>query len=352
MAYEEQTKDAIQQRMLDATPNDIDKRPGSITYDLTAPTAVEAETLYMVIDTFEDKAFADTAYGEWLDRRAEDVGLTRKPAVKSIGQVTFTGTEGTPIPKGTEVSTDGVAPIYFVTTADTTITGGTATVAAEAKEAGAAGNVGPGAIRLTTGNITGITGVTNAAEFDGGVDQESDDAFRKRYLERVRRPVTSGNVYHYRMWALEVVGVRDVRVYPAWNGPLTVKVVVLADDGVPSQTLIDAVKVHIESVRPIGADVTVIGAIDFDINVAATLYLTEGADLNAVQTVISEGIEEYFRELAFTDPIVRISHIQRILLDNADILDYANLTLNGQTGNIEIVGDAIPVLRAVSFVAA
>lgn len=352
MAYENETKDVIQQRMLDETPDNIDKRPGSVTYDLTAPTAIEAEIIYTELDTFSDKAFADTAYGEWLDKRADDVGLTRKPAVKATGFVTFKGTDGTSLPKGTEVSTDGDAPIYFVTMADTTIVGGTATVEAEAKEAGASGNVGPGAIKLTTGNITGITGVTNASEFDGGVDRESDDSLRKRYFERVRRPVTSGNVYHYRQWALEVVGVRDVRVYPVWNGPLTVKVVILAEDGVPSQSLIDETKAHIEDVRPIGADVTVIGAIDFDINVAATLYLTEEADLNAVRAAISEEIEEYFRELAFTDPIVRISHIQRIILDNADILDYANLTLNGQTGNIEIVGDAIPVLRAVNFVAA
>lgn len=337
--------------MLDATPDDIDKRPGSITFDLTGPTAIEAETLYIEIDTFTDKAFADTAYDEWLDKIAASVNITRRPAVKATGFVTFAGEEGTPIPKGSEVSTDGESPVYFATTADATISSGTATVAVEAKVAGASGNVGPGAIKLTTGNITGITSVTNTNEFDGGVDRESDDSLRKQYFERVRRPITSGNVYHYRKWALEVVGVRDVRVYPVWNGPLTVKVVVLADDGVPSQALIDAVKVHIESVRPIGADVTVIGAIDFGISVAATLYLAEGADLDTVQAEIVAQIEEYFRELAFEDPIVRISAIQRIILDSPSVIDYANLTLNGGTGNIEITGDAIPVLRAVNFVA-
>lgn len=336
--------------MLDASPSDIDKREGSVTYDLTGPTAIEAESLYLELDTFADKAFADTAYGEWLDRRAADVGLTRKPAVKATGHVTFTGTEGTLIPAGTEVYTDGDSPVYFVTTTDATISGGMAKVASEAKEAGASGNVGPGAIKLTTGNITGITGVANTVSFDGGVDAESDDDFRKRYFDRVRRPVTSGNVNHYRQWALEVIGVRDVRVYPVWNGPLTVKVVILAEDGVPSQSLIDATKTYIESVRPIGADVTVIGAIDFGIDVSATLYLTSGADINAVQAAIVAEINEYFRELAFSDPVVRVSAIQRILLDNANITDYANLTLNGGTGNIEITGDAIPVLRTVTFV--
>nr|WP_202890777.1 baseplate J/gp47 family protein [Brevibacillus brevis] len=337
--------------MLDASPSDIDKRPGSVTYDLTGPTAVEAEAIYVELDTFSDKAFPDTAYDEWLDRTAASVNVTRRPAVKATGLVTFAGTEGTPIPKGSEVSTDGNAPIYFVTTADATISNGTALVAVEAKEAGASGNIGPGAIKLTTGNITGITSVTNIAEFDGGVDRESDDSLRKQYFERVQRPITSGNPNHFRKWALEVVGVRDVRVYPVWNGPLTVKVVILADDGVPSQTLIDATKAHIETERPIGADVTVIGAIDFGIDVAATLYLTSGADINAVQTAIVAEINEYFRELAFSDPVVRVSAIQRILLDNESIRDYANLTLNGGTGNIEIVGDAIPVLRTVNFVA-
>lgn len=337
--------------MLDASPSDVDKRPGAVTYDLTGPTAVEAETIYVELDAFSNKAFPDTAYDEWLDRVAASVNITRRPAVKATGRVAFAGTEGTTIPKGSEVSTEGNTPIYFITTADATIVNGTATVAAEAKVAGASGNIGPGVIKLTTGNITGITSVTNTAEFDGGVDRESDDSLRKRYFERVQRPITSGNPNHFRKWALEVVGVRDVRVYPVWNGPLTVKVVILADDGVPSQTLIDATKVHIETERPIGADVTVIGAIDFGIDVAATLYLTSGADLGAVQEAITAEINEYFRELAFSDPVVRISAIQRILLDNASIRDYAGLMLNGGTGNIEIVGDAIPVLRTVNFVA-
>lgn len=351
MAYENQTKEAIHQRMLDASPSDVDKRPGSVTYDLTGPTAIEAEMLYAELDTFSDKAFPDTAYGEWLDRASAIVNVTRRHAVNAAGLVTFAGTEGTLIPKGSEVSTDGNAPIYFVTTADATIANGIASVAVEAKEAGASGNIGPGAIKLTTGNITGITSVTNPQEFDGGVDRESDESLRKRFFERVQRPVTSGNVYHFRKWALEVTGVRDVRVYPVWNGPLTVKVVILADDGIPSQALIDATKAQIEKERPIGADVTVIGAIDFGIDVAATLYLTSGADIGAVQAAIVTDINEYFREIAFSDPVVRVSQIQRILLDNANITDYANLTLNGGTGNIEIVGDAIPVLRAVNFVA-
>ncbi|UYZ13424.1 hypothetical protein A6764_22220 [Brevibacillus sp. WF146] len=52
MAYEDQTKDVIHQRMLDASPPDIDKRPGSVTYDLTGPVAIEAEALYVELGTF------------------------------------------------------------------------------------------------------------------------------------------------------------------------------------------------------------------------------------------------------------------------------------------------------------
>lgn len=349
MGYETQTKDTILQRMLDASPSDIDKREGSVTKDLLAPPAIELETAYLELDTVLDKGFADTAFGEFLDKRVADVGLSRKPSEKSVGTVLFTGNDGTEVPTGTEVSTNGELPIYFVTTSATTITGGTASAPVEAKEAGASGNVATNTVVLTTGNITGITSVTNPSAFEGGVDEETDEALLKRYYERVQRPVTSGNIYHYRTWALEVTGVRDVRVYPVWNGPLSVKVVILADTGVPSQTLVDTVKTHIESERPVGADVTVVGAVDYGIDVVATLTLASGATVSDVKPLFEATVSEYFKELAFTDPIVRITQIQKILLDIPQIVDFTGLTLNGGTGNIEITGDAIPVLRTVTL---
>jgi uncharacterized phage protein gp47/JayE len=345
-----QTKDAIHKRMLDASPADIDKRPGSITYDLLGPAAIELESVYMELSAVLDKGFADTSYGEYLDRRVAELGITRKPAVKAVGSVVFTGTDGTVIPIGTEVYTNDENPVYFVTTSDGTITNGSVTVAAQAKEGGVRGNVAAGKITLTSGNITGITSVTNPQAFDGGVDAESDADLLARYLDRVRTPATSGNAAAYRQWALERPGVGDAKVYPLWNGNGTVKVVLIdSERTTPTQAVIDDVAAYIESVRPIGATVSVVGATELPINVSATLTLESGYTVVGVQPTIEAGIVEYLKSIAFKNEPVRLSRIANIILDTEGVTDYANLTINGETGNITVPDDQVAVKGTVTF---
>lgn len=355
MAYENQTKDAIHQRMLDATPKDIDKRPGSITYDLTGPAAIELESVYLELDGLLDKGFVIKAdgtastFGEYLDRRVAEIGLTRKPSVKSTGQVTFTGPNGTTIPAGTEVATDGENPVYFVTTAAGTITNGTVTVAAEAKVGGMNGNINGGAVKIVLGDLAGIVTGTNVAPFTGGVDTESDDDLLKRYLDRVRKPATSGNANHYRQWALEIAGISDAKVYPIWNGPGTVKVVLLdADKTAPDAAKVTEVTSYIESQRPVGATVTVVGATEVPINVSVKVTLKAGSTLSQAQTQITDGLRLYLKTLAFVDPVVRYSRIANVILDADAVLDYSNLTLNGGTTNISITDGSVAVVGTVS----
>ena len=54
---------------------------------------------------------------------------------------------------------------------------------------------------------TGVTSVTNTAPFGGGAEAEGDDSFRSRVLEKIRRPITSGNRNHFIYWAKQVSGV-------------------------------------------------------------------------------------------------------------------------------------------------
>ncbi|MGG3742483.1 baseplate J/gp47 family protein [Paenibacillus chibensis] len=276
MAYEQQTSAAILDRMLDASPSDIDKRQGSVTNDLLTPAAIELSLAYAGLDTVLQLGFADTTAGEYLDKRAAEYGLTRKPAVKAFGTLTFAGPDGTVIPAGTLASTGGDSPVYFVTKAAAIIAGGTATVAADAQEASAAGNVGIGLVNTLLGDLVGIVAVTNTVNFEGGVDSESDASLLARYIERARRPATSGNSNQYRQWALEIPGVSDAKVYPIWNGPGTVKVVLLDDDKTaPDASVVTAAQTYIDPTQdgtgqgaaPIGAIATVVGAKEVAINV-------------------------------------------------------------------------------------
>lgn len=347
--FDGETYESILERMLARIPSDVDKREGSVVYDMLAPAALEFAQAYMEMDNVLDLGFADGAYGEYLDRKVAEQGLTRKAAVKATGTLRFTGSEGIDIPADTRVSTLDEEPIYFVTTETVTITDGFALAPAEAEVGGVDGNVGADEI-VDLGELVseGIVGVTNTAEFTGGYDEEDDEALYTRYQEYVSRPITSGNKYQYEAWAKEVNGVSDVRCYPLWNGAGTVKVVLVNEEKrCPSQTVIDAANTYIESVRPIGADVTVVGVNEVPIDVRATLTLVEGTSIDSVTATIIDNVTTYLKSVAFEQTTVRYSQIGNAILDAEGVVDYANLTVNGSVANIILASDEVPFVGAV-----
>jgi uncharacterized phage protein gp47/JayE len=347
--YADQTKDTILQRMLATIASDIDKRQGSISYDMLSPAAIEMALAYISLDNVLNFGFADTTYGEYLDRRASELGLTRKPAVISTGTVTFSGTNGTVVPTGTEVYT--ADEVYFVTTASGTIASGTTTVAAEAKVGGANGNVAIGSIKFITGNLTGVTTVTNNVAFDGGADIESDASLLSRYKDRVSKPATSGNKYHYIEWAKSVAGIGDAKCFPIWNGNGTVKVTLLDEDKTaPPSNIVTDVATYIESVRPIGATVTVVAATEVPINITATLTLASGKTVSDVSATIQSGVVDYLKSIAYgVDTTVRYSRIANVILDTDGVVDYSGLTINGGSSNITIADGSVAVIGSVTL---
>jgi uncharacterized phage protein gp47/JayE len=347
--YETETKAAVLQRMLDASDQTLDLREGSVTSDLLSTSAIELARAYIEMDNILTFGFADTTYGPYLDYRANERGLTRKAAVKATGSVTITGTNGTAIAAGTILSTGGNTPVLFVTKTDGTIASGYVNIAAEAQLGGVSGNVAAGAITLVFGNLAGVTSVTNAASFDGGTNTESDAELLARYLDDVRKPITSGNANQYRKWALEIAGISDAKVYPIWSGAGTVKVVLLdADKTAPAAPLVTEVTAHIAEVRPIGATVTVVGATEVAINVSATLTLNSGFTLIQAQAQISSGLGAYLKSLAFTDPIVRYTKVANVIGDCDAVADYASLTVNSGTANITIADGSVAIPGTVT----
>ena len=78
--YETKTYEDILQQMLDRVPEGMDKREGSIIYDALAPAAAGLAILYIELDVILNQTFADTATGEYLEKRCAERGLTRKEA--------------------------------------------------------------------------------------------------------------------------------------------------------------------------------------------------------------------------------------------------------------------------------
>jgi uncharacterized phage protein gp47/JayE len=346
--YEDQTEPVIKQRMLDAVPSDLDKQEGSFIYDGISPAAIELALSYIELDRVLRLGFAQTTYGQYLDYRAGEHGLTRKEAVKATcNEVEIFGSNGTSVASGTVLATK--VGVQFKITSPVTIgVSGSAIATIEALVAGSGGNVPAGTITEIPISIPGVTSVINNIPASGGVDTESDSALLARLLEKVRLPTTSGNTAHYLEWAKSVTGVGDAKVFPIWDGPGTVKVVVIDSDKQPVEEAIrHDVADYIESVRPIGATVTVESATGLEIDVSANLTLDTGPILEDIQEEFETALTEYLKGIAFKQSYVSFAQIGSLLLDIVGVLDYADLTVNAGTANITIGNTEVPVKGTV-----
>lgn len=342
------SKDVIQERMLNNISNDYDKTEGSFFFDATTPAAIELESLSVSVDTALQNAFIENATGEWLDKKVKEQDIYRKSATKAGGIVLVKGNPGAVIKKGDKVASDTV---NFVFTEDNVIdSSGEIIVNVECEIAGTIGNVNEQTIKYFPVTLEGLTAVSNSSSFKNGYNTETDAELRQRYYDKIRTPSTSGNKYHYINWAKEITGISDVKAYPRWNGINSIKLVLLSSNRTaPQSSKIQEVIDYIEDRRPIGADVTVVGAKEKSIDIKVHLILTENGDLNKTTTEISNNIKSYFYNIAFSDNVVRYTKIGEAILNSGDVIDFEALAINNQTSNIELANDEIPVLGAIQL---
>lgn len=342
--FESQTFETILQRMLDRIPNDLDKREGSIIYDALAPAAAELAQAYIEMDTVLNLALSDTTSGEYLTRRAADFGVFRKLATKARRKGMFfdSTSNGLDVPIGSRYSIDRLN--YKVVER---ITLGQFIL--ECETDGSLGNQPSGAL-IPIEYIDGLAVAEINEILTPGEDDETDQSLLERLLFRARNAATSGNAYHYKQWALEVTGVGDAVVLPLWDGPGTVKVVLLGTDKKsPSSGVVDAAEAYINQMRPILAgDLTVEGAVEVPIDISVTIQLASGVVLEDVKQQIETAVSVYLETLAFKDPLVRSTRIANLLLDIPPIIDYENLLINGGTANIEMTPGQVAVLGTVT----
>jgi uncharacterized phage protein gp47/JayE len=254
--FNEQTEETIRARMLGALSADLDKTEGSYTWDAIAPAAIELAQASLWAQEVLRRGFASTTFGEYLDLRCAEHGVTRRPAVKATGKIRLTGTANSEIPAGIIIATPAdpntnTPSIEFKTTSPVTLAAdsqnnGVGIVNIEAVIAGKAGNVAGGSISILSAPVTGLSGVTNEAPTEGGLDIEEDASLLARFLQKVRLTPAGGNKADYINWAMEVPGVGAVSVIPIRDGPGTVSIAILNTNKEPAeQSLVDSVQTYI-----------------------------------------------------------------------------------------------------------
>lgn len=331
MSYEE-----ILQGLLDRVPSNVDKREGSIIYDALAPCAYFLAQQDFQIENFVDLVLPDTAIDTYLDKSVAAFGITRKPATAAVRQMIASAA----VSIGTRWAINSI--VYSVA-ADL----GGNVYEAICETTGEIGNQYSGALTPLS-NITGVTAELTEI-ITAGTDEETDEALRERFFTKVQLPATSGNVYHYQQWAMEVPGVGNAKVFPLDDGPGTVTVLVVDDDGEISEILPVTVAEYIETVRPIGATVTVAAPEPLTIDVSANILLDGSKTLAEIEESYRSALNEFLHEMIFETYRVSYAKVSSLLLDTPGVDDYDSYQLNGVTANITVGEKQIPVLGSVTL---
>ncbi len=344
--FEEITVESIRKDILERIDLELSKETGSFLYQIVSGISWRIWNTYQSMNALLPIAYVNETSGEYLDKRCEEVGIVRKPGTKASLKLNFVGTPGLTIPAGTVfLTTDelGFTLDDSVVISEEGTGGGWAT----ALEIGEVYNIAAGKITKMYVHLSGLTTYTNEAA-SGGENRESDVDLYGRLVDYWTKPATSGNVHEYHAWALSVDGVGAAKVIPVWDGAGTVKVII-AD---PSKKSVDTATVsrcaaYIESVRPIGADVTVVSATEKAIHVTATVTIAKEVTLEDVKSAFIDKLNDYITDMAFQEGTFLYHRVGYLLLGCEGVEDFSALTLNEGTENIVLSAEEIPVLGQV-----
>ena len=330
VSYEE-----LMEKKLDRIDDRRDKRQGSLIYDALAPNAAETAQFYADLDLLADRTFADTAVGEDLTRRAAERGMLRK-GVKATFYGRFLDADGAvyPVENGTRFALEEYKYIVLGRETD-------GRYILECETEGACGNVYLGEL-LPLETMPDLAKATLEELRTDGEDAEGDEELRKRFVASFDADAFGGNIADYKRKVNAMQNVGGLKVYPAWNGGGTVKLV-LIDQGWrrPTETELAALQKEIDpeskgegyGIAPIGHKVTVEGVTEVRCNIALQLSVAEDVTKGTVLTKLTEGFSAYFEELrknwADSDFLtVRISHLESRALETDGVVDVSDCGIN------------------------
>lgn len=367
----DQTFETIQDRLLQAFPDEYDKREGSIAWDIFAPFSIEERLVFLQILWIWKNMFADTADRQSLIRLAKMRNVEILPATPAIVEGKF----NREIPQGSRFNYEAINfaiqdPItkeeddgyyYYSLQCETT---------------GEAGNV-YGVDITPMDNIDGLTYAKITRVLIPGEEEEDTEALRSRYYESIRQRDYGFNISQYVHEVERMPGVGFVRCYPATPKAGHVTLYITDSAGLPpSHELVNKVQETLDphgseqkgvGLAPIGHFVHVMGAVKDDIDIAVKITyhgtLGEGEKKEIEKRVagyLKDLRETYSKTYSGNHPtldtrlIVRESYVETsILAANAilggKIIDVNVETINGKEGNYELKDNALPVLGTITY---
>lgn len=359
-------------KMLDNVPDDIDQREGSIVFDALAPAAMAMAQQSLTMANIIRQSYIKTAQGEFLDYRAAEHGTARYVATQTEVKAKFLDSDGNAINNvqiGDQFASIGETPIFYtVQKINEDLTG-----ELTADDPGTTANSYIGQILPVTSNDSlswaEITEIVAPAR-----DEETDDHLRDRLLKADDWVAYGGNVADYLSMLSKINEVGAGQVYPVWNGPGTVKLVILNNNLMPaSADLVKKVKNLIDpedrealgyGLAPIDHQVTVVAPSILTVNVASTVTIDSKQNADTVKAKIKEAVENYFELLRQSwntvDPktgrgysqtvyrskiLSQIMSVEGVINASVPVLNGTDgdiaLTFNNQTSELPILGEVV-----------
>ncbi|MCB8880420.1 baseplate J/gp47 family protein [Acidisoma cellulosilytica] len=303
------------------------------------------------------------------DSFGADFGFARLAALAATGSVTFsryTATMAAFVPAGATVTTADNASQFTVATDDGNsawsasqsgyvIGAGVASVTlpVTAVVAGAAGNVLSGSITLIASAMPGIDTVSNADALTGGLDAETDNAFRQRFQSFIdSRTRATIQAVTYAAYSVQQGISCTVQENSDGSGNyLPGHFVVTVDDGSgnPPPSLLSAVQIAVDAVRPIGSSFAIQAPNRIAADISLTLTLANGADSALVIATVNAAIASYVNALG-VGMALPYTRIAQLAYDASPSVQNVNgLTLQGGSADLPASASAVIKLGTLAI---
>lgn len=371
--FQSKDYDYFLKKMLDAVPDNVDKREGSIIYDALAPAALVMGQQSLDTANVIKETYIKTASGEFLDYRAIEHGTSRYPATQTEAKAKVLNDKKEPLDNvqiGDKFASIGDSPIFYAVTkinSDLTVE-----LTAEVKGSGANSYIGQ-ILPVTPNDLLSwaeITEITAPAR-----DVESDDHLRARLLSSQSWIAYGGNVADYLDMTSKIDEVGAAQIYPTWNGGGTVKVVILNNDLLPaSASLVQKVKNALDpedkqaegyGLAPIDHAVTVTAPEKLIVNIDISVKIDDTKVTRYVKDSINKAIEGYFQSLredwsdinqrlgrGYEQTIYRSKVLSQVMLTEG-VVNAKLPSLNGKDADIDLVFNnaksQLPVVGTVTI---
>lgn len=310
---------------------------------------------------------ASTSSAADLDSWMADYAFTRLPATAAGGGVTFsrfTSVGSAFIPVGMsmrtadasqtfQVQADASHPNWLAGQSGYMISVGmtSATVPVEAVVAGQSGNVQAGTISLVATSLPGVDTVSNGVALVGGIDAESDAAFRARFVDYIASLSRATSTAVRAAIASVELGLNfTVTENVAADGSLQPGgFLAVVDDGTgsPLPSLLTRVAAAIEAVRPVGTTFAVIPPTLVSAAIALAVTTDGSVSHGAAVTAVRNAISDYVSRLPIGAPLPFARITQIAFAASAAVTNVTSISLNG--GSTDLRPTPVGVVRPSSI---